>query len=156
MLNKFLLSEYEQDTSHIQFMWNGILPYNPTLVSSPTVQEFCGKTDATLDKLQQKVCRLFYTQKHVLCSIPYQGISMVAIFSKWPPDTMKSAPLGLNIPVVWVVHFLQEFLQFISLWGSHNFLAGNVIANVRVVVIPLHWYVTHCITDVLKKNNLKK
>lgn len=54
-------------------------------------------------------------------------------------------------PVVWVLHFVQEVIEFVLVpdWLV-DLLSIQVIADVREVFIPLHGDVSHCVSDVLQ------
>lgn len=54
-------------------------------------------------------------------------------------------------PVVRVLHFVQEVVEFILIpdWFV-DLLPIQVVANVREVSVPLHGNVPHCVPDVLK------
>lgn len=60
-------------------------------------------------------------------------------------------------PVVWVLHLVQELIQFIFVPdGLKDLLPVQVIADVRVVLVPLHGNVAHRVTNVLGQKGGRK
>ena len=53
------------------------------------------------------------------------------------------------LPVIWVLHFVEEFIYTVPLLRFEDFVSMDIVAKVIVVPVPLHGNVAYCVANIL-------
>lgn len=101
---------------------------------------------------------LFVCQSHIGASLaiehltPEKGAFIIQnkkiLFCALPTLSMKN--LKMDLPIIGIFHFLEEGIDFALLLRLGDLVAGLVISNMLLIVVPLDWNVSDRVAQILE------